>query len=241
MILKLEQRLDGAIGVRGRFKGYLPPDPKGKIKKDGTTQFQHMDWEKHLKGEEYFGISPVKIEFDGTVRKGLCRWIGWDLDFEQDPETFCRAVFRIDTELFCYKSSSNNWHIHKYYDDFISVEEASKTAQEYEAIFKKTFKGLKVDPSHSLPKGYTIDEGKPGGWLFMPYCPHKDLKNKNTCGYSPSGKPLTKQQVEFAIHWRKEPIIRSLVGAESGEGGREKFLFITKSILKSAMRNILKR
>ena len=232
MILKLEQRLDGAIGGRGKFKGYLPPNEKGEIKKDGTYEHQHMDWEKHFEGKEYFGISPVKIEFDGTKRKGLCRWIGWDLDFNQDPETFCRAIFRIDTELFCYKSSSDNWHIHKYYDDFISVEEASKTAQKYEAIFKKTFKGLKVDGSHSLPKGYTIDEGKPGGWLFMPYCPHKDLKNKNTCGYSPSGKPLTKQQVEFAIHWRKEPILRSLVGAESGEGGREKFLFIAKQVIE---------
>ena len=45
-------------------------------------------------------------------------------------------------------------------------------------------------------------------------------------------KPLTKKQVEFAIHWREEPIIRSLVGAESGEGGREKFLFIAKQVIE---------
>ena len=71
MILKLEQRLDGEIGGRGKFKGYFPPDEKGEIKKEGTYEYQHMDWEKHYKGEEYFGISPVKIEFDGTERKAL--------------------------------------------------------------------------------------------------------------------------------------------------------------------------
>tara|TARA_R110000772_G_scaffold213194_1_gene323782 strand:- start:1312 stop:3744 length:2433 start_codon:yes stop_codon:yes gene_type:complete len=231
-ILKLEQRHEGAIGGRGKFEGYLPENEKGEVKKDGIYEHKHMDWHKHLEGEVYLGLSPVKIIFDGTERKGLCRWIAWDLDFEQEPEIFCRAIFRISNDLFAYRSSSFRWHVYKYYDDFISVEEASKTAKKYEAIFKKTFKGLKVDSSHSLPKGYTIAEDKPGHWLFQPYCPHKDLKNNNLCGYSPSGKPLTKTQIEFAIHWRTEPIIRSLVGAESGEGGREKFLFITKQVIE---------
>ena len=40
MILKLEQRLDGEIGGRGKFKGYLPPNEKGEIKKDGTYEYQ---------------------------------------------------------------------------------------------------------------------------------------------------------------------------------------------------------
>ena len=231
-MLTLQQRHEGEVGGRGKFKGYLPPDPKGKISKDGTYEHQHMDWDKHLEGQEYFGLSPVKIVFDGIKRKGLCRWIAWDLDFEQEPEIFCRAVFKIANDLFAYRSSSNRWHLYKYYDDFISVEEAYKAAQEYEKIFKKIFKGLKVDGSHSLPKGFTVAEDKPGNWLFQPYCPHKDLKNNNLCGYSPSGKQLTKEQVEFAIHWRKEPIIRSLVGAGSGQGGREKFLFIAKQVIE---------
>ena len=231
MILKLEERLDGAIGERGRFTGYTI-NKKGEKKKDATYDYQHINWEEHFKGEKYLGLSPVKIVQNGNGRKGLCRWIGWDLDFQQEPEKFCRAIFKIDNELFCYRSSSNNWHIHKYYDDFISVEEASKTAQNYEKKFKKAFKGLNVDGSHSLPKGFDIAKGKPGHWLFQPFCPHKDLKNKNTCGYSPSGKPLTKQQVEFAIHWRKEPLIRSLVGNTSGEGGREKFLFMANQVIR---------
>jgi len=32
-ILKLEQRHEGAIGGRGKFKGYLPENEKGEIKK----------------------------------------------------------------------------------------------------------------------------------------------------------------------------------------------------------------
>jgi len=231
-MLTLQERLEGEIGGRGRFTGYKPMNEKGEIKKDATYDYQHMDWEKHFSGKEYLGLSPVKITSNGTGRKGLCRWVGWDLDFEQDPEIFCRAVFRIATDLFCYRSSSNNWHIHKYYDEFINVEEATKVAQDYEAIFKKTFKGLKVDSSHSLPKGYDIAKSKSGGWLFMPYCEHPDLKNKNLCGYSPSGKPLSKEQVEFAIHWRKEPIIRSLVGSTAGQGGREKFLLTANQVIR---------
>tara|TARA_R110002110_G_scaffold9580_4_gene47109 strand:- start:1644 stop:4103 length:2460 start_codon:yes stop_codon:yes gene_type:complete len=231
IMMKLEERLEGEIGGRGRFTGYTI-NKKGEEKKDATYDYQHMDWEKHFSGKEYLGLSPVKITSNGTGRKGLCRWVGWDLDFKQDPEIFCRAIFRIATDLFAYRSSSNNWHIHKYYDEFINVEEATKVAQDYEAIFKKTFKGLKVDSSHSLPKGYDIAKSKPGGWLFMPYCEHPDLKNKKLCGYSPSGKPLTKEQVEFAIHWRKEPLIRALVGSTDGQGGREKFLFMANQVIR---------
>ena len=229
--LKLEIRHQGAIGLRGIFTGYTK-DKNGKDTKKAITQYQQMDWEKHFKGELYLGLSPVKIIQNGTGRKGFCRWVGWDLDFKQDPETFCRAVFRIATDLFCYRTSSNNWHIYKYYDEEINVEEARKVAVKYEAIFKKTFKGLKVDGSHSLPKGHNIEEGKPGHWLFQPYCPHEELINKNTCGYSPSGQPLTKEQVEFAIQWRKHPIIRSMVGAENGQGGREKFLLMAKMVIE---------
>ena len=231
MILKLEQRHEGAHGESGRFTGYIK-DQHGNEKKDATYDYTHIDWEKHFKGQKYLGLSPVKIEFVGNERKGLCRWVVWDLDFEQEPDKFCSAIFRIANDLFCYRSSSNRWHVYKYYDEFIDVEEARKVALKYEAIFKKSFKGLKVDSSHSLPKAYNVAEGKPGYWMFQPYCPHEELKNKNLFGYSPSGKPLTKKQVEFAIHWREEPIIRSLVGAESGEGGREKFLFIAKQVIE---------
>jgi len=225
MILKLEERLEGAIGERGRFTGYLSDG-----KKDATYDYQHIDWERHYSGKAYYGISPVKIIQNGTGRKGLCRWIGWDLDVEEEPENFCRIITKVNPEFFCYRTSSNRWHVHHYLDEWTDVEECKKIAQEYETKWKKIWK-KGVDTSHSLPKGYTIEEGKPGGWLFMPYCPHEDLKNKNLCGYSPSGKPLSKSQVEFSIHWRKHPLIRSMVGFESGEGGREKLLWIAKQVI----------
>ena len=230
-IIKLEQRHEGAHGESGRFTGYTK-DKEGNDKKDATYDYQHINWEKHFKGEEYLGLSPVKIIKDGNERKGLCRWVAWDIDFEETPETFCRAVFKIATDLFCYKTSSNRWHIYKYFDDEIDVEEARKVAINYEVKFKKAFGKLNVDHSHSLPRAYNIAEGKPGYWLFQPYCPHSDLKNKNLCGYSPSGQPLTKSQIEFAIQWRHHPIIRSMVGAQSGQGGREKFLLIARMVIE---------
>jgi len=37
--MKLEQILEGAIGQRGRFTGYKPPNEKGEIKKDATYEY----------------------------------------------------------------------------------------------------------------------------------------------------------------------------------------------------------
>jgi hypothetical protein len=229
MILKLEERLEGAIGGRGKFIGYIK-DKNGEEKKDAKYEHQHIDWERHFSGKDYFGISPVKIVQNGTGRKGVCRWIGWDLDVEEEPKNFCRIITKVNPQFFCYKTSSNRWHVHHYFDEWKDVEECRKIALEYEAKFKKIWK-KGVDTSHTMPSGYNIPEGKPGGWLFQPYCPHEDLINKNLCGYSPSGKPLSKSQVEYSIHWRKHPLIRSMVGFESGEGGREKLLFIAKQVI----------
>ncbi len=113
----------------------------------------------------------------------------------------------------------------------VPVENARKIALEYEDRFKKIWK-KGVDTSHTLPSGYDIPKGKAGGWLFQPYCPHPDLKNNKLYGYSPRGNPLTKEQVEFAIHWRNHPIIRCCVGATEGEGGREGFLFKARQVIE---------
>ena len=43
--LKLEDRLEGAIGERGKFTGYLPNGKKG-----ATYQYQHINFEDHFTG-----------------------------------------------------------------------------------------------------------------------------------------------------------------------------------------------
>ena len=48
--LKLEIRHQGAIGESGRFTGYIK-DKDGNEKKDATYDYQHIDWERHFKGE----------------------------------------------------------------------------------------------------------------------------------------------------------------------------------------------
>ena len=230
-ILTLEQRHEGAIGESGRFTGYTI-NKKGEKKKDATYDYKHIDWERHFSGKDFLGLSPVKIIQNGNGRKGLCRWVAWDLDIDETPEKFCRAVFKIAHDLFCYRTSSNRWHVYYYLDELRDVEEAKSIAQEYEVKLKKVWpKG--VDTSHSLPKGYNVAEGKSGGWLFQPYCTKEDLMNNKLCGYSPSGQPLTKEQIEYSIAWRKHPLIRSLVGATEGQGGREKFLFMAQQVIEA--------
>ena len=230
-IMKLEDRHEGAIGIRGRFTGYGPKNKNGESKKEATEDKIHIDWKEHFAGEKFYGLSPVKIIQNGTGRKGLCRWIAWDLDIEIKAEEFCRIIFRINPKLFCYKTSSGRYHVYYYLDDWTDVDECRKIAQEYEDKFKKVWK-KGVDTSHSVPKGYTIDAYKPGGWLFQPYCPHPELKNKKSHSLSPSGQLLSKEQTEFAIAVKDYPLLRSMVGAESGQGGREFFLFIAKMVIE---------
>jgi len=222
--MKLEQILEGAIGQRGRFIGYKPPNEKGEIKKDATYEYFPMDWDLHFSGEETLGISPVKIIQNGKGSKGVCRWIGFDMDVEDQPQEFCKAVFRIAHELFCYRSSGSRWHLHLYLDEWIDVAEARKKAVVIEEKLKKIWK-KGVDTGHTVPKGYTIAENKPGNWLFQPYSKNKKLKNSELVCYSPSGNPLEKHQVEFRHKWRKNLLVACSVGTTAGQGGREPFLF----------------
>ena len=65
-VKKLEELHEGAIGERGMFTHY---NDNGK--KEATYQRLPFDWEAHLKGEKYLGLSPVKITQNGTGRKGF--------------------------------------------------------------------------------------------------------------------------------------------------------------------------
>ena len=222
-MLKLEEILEGAIGKRGIFTGYYT-NKKGEVKKDAKEENQNINWPQHFSGSKTFGISPVKIIQNENGSKGLCRWIGFDMDVEDEPKSFCKDVFRISYELFCYRSSGNRWHLHYYLDDWTDVEETRKKAVAVETKLKKKW-GKGVDTGHTVPGKYTIEENKPGYWLFMPYSQNKELKNSNLVCYSPSGNPLTKSQVEFRYKWRKNLLVACSVGTTSGQGGREPFLF----------------
>ena len=41
--MKLEQILEGAIGKRGKFTGYFPPNDKGEIKKKATEEAEQIN------------------------------------------------------------------------------------------------------------------------------------------------------------------------------------------------------
>ena len=120
-----------------------------------------MDWDEHYSGKETYGISPVKIIQNGTGRKGSCRWIGFDMDVNEQPSDFCKKAFKVNNQFFIYRSSSGRWHLHLYLDDWIDVTEARKKAVALEEKLKKVWK-KGVDTSHTVPKGWTIEDNKPG-------------------------------------------------------------------------------
>ena len=227
-MLKLEQILEGAIGKRGLFTGYYT-NSKGEVKKDAKEQQQQINWDEHFAGLKTYGLSPVKIIQNENGSKGLCRWMGWDIDLEIRAHIFCEKIFKLNAELFPYRSSGGRWHLHYYFDDFIGVDEARKKALEIEKKLLKIFGGglnkPGVDTGHTVPSKYTIDKNKPGYWLFMPYSKNKELKNSSLDCYSPAGNQLTKSQTEFRYKWRKQLLVACSVGTTSGQGGREPFLF----------------
>ena len=132
--------------------------------------------------------------------------------------------FKFNDQIFVYRSSGNRWHLHLYLDDWVDVAEARKKVVAIEEKLKKIW-GKGVDTSHTVPKGWTLEDNLPGCWLFMPYSKNKELKNSELVGYSPSGNPLNKSQVEFKYKWRKHLLVACSVGTTSGQGGREPFLF----------------
>ena len=89
-MMKLEQLFEGNQTHRGVL---------GKIvnnKKIAWQESQPFDWEKHLKGEQPQGLSPV------NVLTGECRWICLDIDLKIKPEEFCKDIFeKIGHQYFC--------------------------------------------------------------------------------------------------------------------------------------------
>jgi len=194
----------------GYLKGYKPNG-----KKDGSWRHTKINYDEHFKISPK-GLSPV------NERKRACLYICSDVDEEINPKKFCAEIWKIDSELFVFKSLGNRWHVYKFFDDWVNVYEARKLA---EALEKKLMKlSDEVDTGHTLPNYFNINESKPGYWLYLPY--HKD---QCKC-YNPRGNPITKEQFEFRHTWRKHPLISGSVGmAEEGEGkgklSRHKALF----------------
>ena len=67
----------------------------------------------------------------------------------------------------------------------------------------------------TLPNGYSIEKGKPGYWIYLPYA--------KTEAYSPYGQPLSLTQFIYRYKFRKHPLIAGAIGMT--KGGRHKALF----------------
>jgi hypothetical protein len=208
-MMKLEQLFEGNQTHRGVL---------GKIvnnKKIAWQESEPFDWEKHLKGDQPQGLSPV------NVLTGECRWICLDIDLKIKPEEFCKDIFeKIGHQYFCFKTMGGKWRVVEFLEDWMGVNEAKDRAKQLEAKVQKEL-NIKCDGGHTLPQSFDLENGLGGGWIFMPY------HNENTVCYSPGGFPINKQQCEFRAHYRNYPMIISTVGMIGGgeEGSRRKALW----------------
>ena len=225
--MEIQKIFEGAVGKRGLFTGYTKTK-EGKEKKLAVEQTQHINWDDHLSGRNTQGLSPVKIISSEEGSKGLVRWIALDVDVNVAPKKFCAQVFKIHNELIPISSTSGRWHVYFFLDDWTDVSKAKEYVEKLEKKFEKLY-GKDVDKTHTLPKGWTVEDNKPGCWMFMPYSYNKDLKNI-AVAYSPSGNPLSKEQFEFRVKYKKHPLISSSVSFSSP--GRHKLLFNCALYLK---------
>ena len=176
-----------------------------------------FDAEKHLIGKPIQGLSPVNVSKRG------CRFICWDIDKEIDPKKFCKLIYKLDPSLDCFKSLSGRWHVYKFFDTWIDVDEAKQKAKALEK--KIDGLGYECDKGHTLPQGYDLEKGRPGSWIFIPY------SNENTVCYSPRGNPLTREQFEFKHKNKDHLLIAGAVGMKKDDQ-RHKALFSIGLYLK---------
>ena len=87
-MMTLEQLFEGNQKYRGVLGGIVNGHKKA------WQEPQPFDWEKHLRGEEPQGMSPVNTE------TGECRWICLDIDLKIKPEEFCKNIFEIISTFF---------------------------------------------------------------------------------------------------------------------------------------------
>jgi len=209
--MKLEQLFEGDKLNRGRLWSI---DPDGTNKSGSMEVGVPFDWPLHFKGGENIlntqGLSPVNLE-TATVK-----WLCLDVDLKINPVEFCGNVFsKLGSQYFCFRTTGDKWRVVEFFDEPLDVDQAKDRAKELETRMEKVV-GYKCDTGHTLPQSYTIEENKPGGWIYMPYS-----NDKNVC-YSPGGFPLTKQQCEFRANYKHLPLVVASVGAV--EPGRHKSL-----------------
>ena len=208
--MKLEEAFQGDKHNRGRLWSI---EPNGK--KNGSLEKLPFDWPKHFKGEENIqniqGLSPVDLD-TGTVR-----WLGLDVDLKIEPKEFCGKVFSLlGGQYFCFRTTGKKWRVVEFFDEPIDVDVAKVRAKDLETRMEKVV-GYECDRGHTLPQSYNLEEKKPGGWWYMPYC------TKDTVCYSPGGRPLSKSQTEYRLKYKHSPLIVASVGMVNP--GRHKSLF----------------
>ena len=142
-MMTLEQLFEGNQthrGVLGRFENN---------KKVAWIEPKPFDWEKHLKGEQPQGLSPVNTE------TAECRWLCLDIDLKIKPDEFCKNIYeKIGPEYFCFGTMGGKWRVVEFLDDWMGVEEARDRAKELEKKVEKEL-GYKCDSGHTHPKAMT--------------------------------------------------------------------------------------
>ena len=211
--MKLEQLFEGDK----HHRGVLWKINKDMSDKKAVLEKKAFDWNRHFKSDENIlnmqGLSPVDLD-TGTVK-----WLGLDVDLKIEPKEFCGNVFsKLGSQLFCFRTIGHKWRVVEFFNEPLDVEVASKRAKELEARMEKVV-GYKCDAGHTLPQSYNIEERKPGGWWFMPYC------TKDTVCYSPGGLPLKKEQFEFRAKYKHLSLVVASVGMTS-QGDAKHFLVL---------------
>ena len=178
--------------------------------------------EKHLKGLEVLGRSPINRS------KGACRWIGLDLDKIIEPKKICSEAYKIDRLIEPFGSTNGKWHLYKFFDDWIPIQEAIDERTRLLNKFKELgydFDEAKCIPN-ALPPEYLPDKKPPGNQLFLPRF------NGKSYPYDPRGNILNPDKFEFKFRYRHHPLIASSVGYPKGLGNRADILFAIGLYLK---------
>ena len=220
---KLENVFKGTLHKRLVFHGFKLDGVKKAWQED-----EQFNWEQHYQSNPVQGLSPV------DVQTGLAHFYGSDIDkyfskgknTPEDDRKFAQKIFsKIGCEFDVIKTMQGRYRVIGTVPGGDDAEEIKRLAEELDKRINEI--GYKTDSGAKVPSEFNFESKAPGRFLYMPYHSAKKYNGGNATGeifesyaITPGGIKLRKEQYEFRLDYKDEPMIVAMVGMQ-GQGDLE--------------------
>lgn len=168
-----------------------------------------IDYLKHFTGELYQGGNLCYEDQEGNkvARAAVC-----DVDDPIDPNVFCKELFCIDSTAIPIRSpSGKNWHVWKFYNKAVPVEDAAQWTKDIGHKLKKKYK---IDFGKCNPNKNGSDVG-----INFPFSNHTQIP------YDPRGNTYTVGQFKHRLKFNSFAYLAASTNLKSGKNRYDALLY----------------